>query len=140
MTTARTGSLLWVQGLICGAMLAFATGAALLLGILLAPAGVALLADTQPGRPVARAVALGCSAFALGPVWRLWSAGGTMQAALDALATPSALIGPWLAGACGWALCELLPVLVKVALDARAAARIAALRAEEARFRAEWDL
>ena len=34
---ARPGSTLWIQGLVCGAVAAFATPTALLAGVLLAP-------------------------------------------------------------------------------------------------------
>jgi hypothetical protein len=130
----------WLSGLACGAVLAFATSVALLVGILLAPAAMAAVAEGTPGRPVTRAMALCGTAFVLDPVWRLLLAGHTMSAALDILADPLTTGGAWLAGLVGWALCEMLPVGLRIASDMRNAARISALAAEEAALRAEWDL
>ena len=134
------GSTLWLQGLACGALLAFAPSFAALGAALLAPALLATVADARPGRPVARAVFLASAAFTLMPAWRLFQNGQSLTAALDLLAEP-AVIGPaWLAGACGWALCEVLPVLLRAIADARTAAHAHALRAEEKALRAAWDL
>jgi len=59
---------------------------------------------------------------------------------VDMLLDP-AIVGPaWLAGACGWALCELLPVVLRSLADARAASRIAALQNEEAELKEQWDI
>jgi hypothetical protein len=123
------GSHAWLQGLACGALLAFAPSFALLLAVLLAPAIAASLLDRRPHHPVARAVALASGAFTLGPVWRLATGGHPLVIGLA-----------WLAGACGWALCVLLPVVLRAASDVRAAARIAALQAEAEALRAAWDL
>jgi hypothetical protein len=134
------GSHAWLQGLACGALLAFAPSFALLLAVLLAPAIAASLLDRRPHHPVARAVALASGAFTLGPVWRLATGGHSLGAALDLLADPLVIGLAWLAGACGWALCVLLPVVLRAASDVRAAARIAALQAEAEALRAAWDL
>jgi hypothetical protein len=134
------GSTLWLQGLACGALLAFAPSFAALGAALLAPALVAALADSRPGRPVARAVFLASAAFTLMPAWHLFENGQNLATALDLLSEP-AVIGPaWLAGACGWALCEVLPVLLRAVADARTAAHAHALRAEEKALREAWDL
>jgi hypothetical protein len=134
------GSYTWLQGLACGALLAFAPSFALLLTVLLAPAIAALVLERRPQRPVTRAVLLASGAFTLGPVWRLFVGGQSLAAALDLLADPVVIALAWLAGACGWALCVVLPVLLQAASDARAAARIAALKAEAEALRAAWDL
>jgi hypothetical protein len=126
--------------LACGAVLAFATSVALLAGILLAPAAVAAVVESTPGRPVARAMALCGGAFVLAPVWRLVLEGRSMTAALDILADPVTTGGAWLAGLAGWVLCEMLPVALRIASDMRHAALIGALEAEETALRAEWDL
>jgi hypothetical protein len=134
------GSLLWLQGLVCGALLAFATPVALLVCVLMAPGAAASVFDTAPQRAMTRAVCLGCLAFTLGPVWRLLLVGRGMTEAVDMLLDP-AIVGPaWLAGACGWALCELLPVVLRSLADARAASRIAALQNEEAELKEQWDI
>jgi hypothetical protein len=134
------GSFLWLQGLVCGAVLTFATPVALLLCILMAPGLAAAIFDSAPQRAMTRAVCLGCLAFTLGPVWRLILDGSGMTKAVD-LALDPAIIGPaWLAGACGWALCEVLPVFLRIMADMRAAARVAALQKEEAELRELWDI
>jgi len=134
------GSLLWLQGLVCGALLAFATPVALLVCVLMAPGAAASVFDTAPQRAMTRAVCLGCLAFTLGPVWRLILLGRGMTEAVDMLLDP-AIVGPaWLAGACGWALCELLPVVLRSFADVRAASRIAALQKEEAELKEQWDI
>ena len=134
------GSLLWLQGLVCGAVLAFAMPVAVLTGVLMAPALVAAALEARPRRPVTRTVALGCCAFTLGPLWRLVTNGRGMQAALDQLADPAVAGAAWLAGACGWALCEVLPVLLLGLADMRAAVKVAALEAEEQTIRETWEL
>jgi hypothetical protein len=138
MQAARTGrggrargGQSWLQGL---------PAFALLLGVLLVPALVGVLLDRRPGRPVARAVFLAGAAFALAPAWRLFEGGDNLSAALDLLQDPRVLAPAWLAGATGWALCEILPMLLRVASDARAAARTAALQAEIEALREAWDL
>jgi hypothetical protein len=138
-TRAKGGSH-WFSGMACGALLAFATGVAVLLGVLLAPCAAAAVLESTPGRPVTRAMLLCGAAFVLAPVWHLVLAGDTMPATLDLLADPLVLGPAWLAGLTGWALCELLPVALRITSDLRATARISALAAEEAALRAEWDL
>jgi hypothetical protein len=137
---ATRGGHAWLQGLGCGALIAFAPGFALLLTVLLAPACSGLLLDRRPGRPIARAVLLAGAAFTLAPAWHLFQSGENIAAATDLLLEPTVLTPAWLAGACGWALCETLPVLLRVAADVRATARIAALQAEARALREAWDL
>jgi hypothetical protein len=130
----------WLQGLACGALLAFAPAFALLLGVLLAPAMTAMLLDQRPGRPVARAVFLADIAFTLAPAWHLFLGAQTLGSALDILADPTVTGLAWLAGACGWALCEVLPVLLRALSDLSTAARVSALQAEAKALRETWDL
>jgi len=137
---APAGSGMWLQGMICGAVLTFATPAALLAGVMLAPALVALVCERTPKRPVTRAVCLASLAFTFAPLWHLWVRGQSMGNALEIVADPAVLCPAWMAGAVGWALCEVLPVLLRITADLRAKARIEALKAEEQRLRASWDL
>ncbi len=137
---ARGGAFGWLGGMICGAVLAFAAPVALLAGVLLAPALVAAVLDTTQGRPVARTVALAGTSLTLGPVWRLLLTDRSLASALEILADPVVPLLAWLAGACGWAACELLPVVLRAAADMRAAAQLAGLQAEAAALREGWDL
>jgi hypothetical protein len=130
----------WLQGLACGAMLAFAPSLALLLGVLLAPAMVGMVLDRRAGRPVARAVFFTGAAFTLAPVWHLYQGGANMAAAMDLLSAPAVLAPAWLAGASGWALCEVLPVILRGAADMNATTRIAALKLEAKALSETWDL
>lgn len=136
----RRGSALWLQGLACGAVLVVAPAALLLAAVLLLPAAITLALDRTPGRRLSRAVLLAGAAFTLEPVWRLWVAGGEVAAALDLIGDPAVLLPAWLAGALAWALCELLPVALRAWWDWRAAAEVAALKAERERIRQAWDL
>jgi hypothetical protein len=136
---AKGGSLNWLMGMICGAAMAFATPAAVLTGVLLAPAILVAVFDTLPRRPVARVVFLAGAGFTLGPVWHLYTAGPTLALALDMLADPGVLCPAWLAGACGWAVCEFLPIALRQVADRQAAVRIAALMEEAEALRGAWD-
>jgi len=55
---ARRGPGLWVQGLLCGALVTLATPTAVLAGVLLLPAVIVHLMDTTEGRPILRTVLL----------------------------------------------------------------------------------
>jgi hypothetical protein len=138
--TKARGNSNWLSGLACGALLAFATAISLLCGALLAPAIAAAVAEATPGRPVTRAMALCGAGLVLRPIWQLILAGNTMAAALDILADPITIGAAWLAGLCGWALCEILPVALRIVSDLQTTARTTALASEEAALRAEWDL
>ena len=64
----RQRSMIWLQGLLCGAMVTLATPTALLLGVLLGPALLAIALDHEPGRPRARSIALWSMAAAVIPL------------------------------------------------------------------------
>ena len=131
-------SLLWLQGLACGALATLATPTAMLLAVLFGPASLAALLDRQPGRPIARCVAL-CSLSAIvGPVGVLWSAGHTMEAAITLACDIEVVALAWSAAAAGWLLAELLPVGVRMVLELASHSRIAALGLTRQRLEAEW--
>ncbi len=136
----RGGSLMWLQGLVCGALLTFATPIAVLVGVLLAPTVAAAVMDPGPNRAMTRAVFLSGLAFTLGPLWKLIMEGRGMEAAVELLGDPAVLGAAWLAGACGWALCEVLPVILRSFAELRAVARITALQSEATALREMWDL
>src|ERR1700753_3961609 len=77
----RPHSLVWLQGLLCGALATLATPTALLLGVLLGPALLAVAFDSEPGRPVGRSVALFSMAASVRPLKTLWMSGHTMPVA-----------------------------------------------------------
>ena len=134
----RSQSLVWLQGLLCGALATLATPTALLLAVLLAPALVALAIERVPGRPVARSVAL-CSLAGCGePVRTVWAAGHTLATAGALLADLQTVGIAWTAGASGWLLAELSPIGVRAVLEALSRTRAAKLRAARARLVDEW--
>jgi hypothetical protein len=137
---SRHGSVTWLLGMICGAVLAFATPTALLAGFLLAPAILVAVCDRVPGRATTRCVFIASTGLAFGPVWHLNAGGATLGMAFDMLLEPNVLCPAWLAGASAWAVCECLPVLLRGASDRLAAAQAAALLEEARALRARWDV
>jgi len=137
---AKSKPLMWIQGLLCGGLVAMLPPTALLLGVLLGPALVGLFLDPHPGKPIARSVLLCTLAASVKPVRMLWAAGHTMVASM-ALATDADIIGTaWAAAAAGWLLAELLPVGVRVVLEAISLRQAARLRVVRAALAEEWGL
>ena len=131
---------MWIQGLLCGGLVALLPPTALLLGVLIGPALLALFLDTQPGKPIARSVLLCTLAASVRPVRTLWAAGHGIAASM-ALATDADIVGTaWAAAAAGWLLAELAPVAVRVVLEALSLRRAARLRAARAALAEEWGL
>ncbi len=131
---------MWIQGLLCGGLVALQPPTALLLGVLIGPALLALFLDTQPGKPIARSVLLCTLAASVKPVRTLWAAGHGIAASM-ALATDADIVGTaWAAAAAGWLLAELAPVAVRVVLEAMSLRRAARLRAARAALAEEWGL
>ena len=133
-------SLVWLQGLVCGALATVATPTALLVAGLLAPVGLALFLDRVPGRPVVRTVLLFGLAGGIGSLRALWGAGHSVSIALALLGDPAALLPAWGAAAIGWLLAELAPLGVRMGLEIACRSRIGQLRAARARYEAEWGL
>ncbi len=134
------GSRLWLGGLACGAGVVLAAPSMVLAAVLLLPSLLAFVADRDPGRAAARSVAVFGIAFALAPALALWRGGGGMDACLDVLSNFTALPLAWSAQAGGWLLSELAPLLVRLALDAHAAARTRRLRALRRRYEEDWGI
>jgi hypothetical protein len=136
--TPRRHSLVWLQGLGCGAVVALVPAMALLLGVLLLPGVLAVLYDRQGGRPVARTVLLCGTAASVSPTLALWGAGNAMDAGLALLGDLRVVGTAWSAAAAGWLLAELAPVVTLVVLEAVTQTRAARLRAEREKLVAEW--
>jgi hypothetical protein len=130
--------MIWLQGLLCGALATLATPTALLLAVLLGPALLALLLDRQPGRPKGRSVALCAMAAAVNPLRILWTSGHTIAVATTILTNPRVLGIAWSAAAAGWLLAEIAPIGVRAVQEALLMSRAARLRAARARLVEEW--
>ena len=132
----RSNMLMWMQGLLCGGLVALLPPTALLLG----PALLALCLDGQPGKPVARGVLLCSLAACVTPVRVLWGAGQTMAASVALASNPNTLGTAWSAAAAGWLLAELIPLGVRMVLETLSLAQAARLRTVRAALAAEWGL
>jgi hypothetical protein len=133
-------STVWLQGLACGAVVALATPMAVLGGLLMVPSFGALLLERRSARLAARVALLCGAAAAAAPLATLWQSGLGVAGAVAAASDPAVLAGCWAAQAGGWLLAQLAPLLMRLVLDARAAATAARLRAERARYEAEWGI
>ena len=140
MSASPQRSLVWLQGLLCGAMAALATPTALLLAVLLGPAFAAIGMDHDPGRPRARAITLCSLAAVVEPLRILWTTGHTMTTAMALLGSPPVIVLAWSAAAVGWLFAELAPIVARTALDALSLARATRLRADRARLVEAWGL
>jgi hypothetical protein len=137
---SRRGSGLWLHGLVCGALVTLATPTALLGGVLLLPTIIVYFLDQSEGRPTLRTVLLFGLAASARPLLALWTGGHSMglsAALLSDLATP---VLAWSAQGGGWLLVQLVPLLMRVTLEAQARVEIARLRAERDRLAEEWGL
>ena len=132
-------SLTWVQGLLCGALVAMTPALAVLLAVLLGPSLLALALERSPGRPVLRSVALCNATGCVAPVRALWAGGHGLAAASTLLASPRLLATAWAAGAAGWLLAELCPLGLRLVLEATAAAQAARLRIQRGRLAEAWS-
>ena len=133
-------SLVWLQGLACGALATLATPLAVLLGALLLPGLCVLMIDRMPGKPVARTMLLCGAAASVSPAWHLWDHGLTMENSLDLLSDVLTVGLAWAATAAGWLIAEVAPICVYLALEATAKRRDGELRAARARHEAEWGI
>lgn len=134
----RQRSWVWLQGLLCGALATVATPTAVLLGVLLGPALLAMLLDREPGRPTGRSVALFAMAASVAPLKTLWVAGHTMTEATALLGDMQIIATAWSAAAAGWLLAQLTPIAVRTALEGLSLARAVRLRGERSKLMEAW--
>lgn len=134
----RLPSLIWLQGLLCGALVTLAPGMAVLLASFLAPAIAAVILDQQPGKPRARAAFLLSGAACVAPIRSLWSGSGDLAAALSIALDPGTLMQTWIAAGIGWTLAELGPVVIRACVTFADRLRRSRLEALRERLREEW--
>jgi hypothetical protein len=140
VSDGKQGSLIWVQGLACGALVALTPSLAFMVAILLGPGIAAVMLDREPGKPIGRAVLLSGLAACVTPVRMLWASGRGIDAGM-AIAQDIGVVGTaWSAAAGGWLLAELAPVFVRVVLEATSMTRAAQLRSSRERLIEEWGL
>ena len=133
-------SFVWLSGLLCGAVAAVAPGASLLAGALLAPAIIALKMDHEPGRPIARTVLTFGLAGCVHPLTMLWNAGQSLGTAATIIADPLTIATAWGAAAAGWLLAQIMPLILRVVLEASTRTRASSLRATRSRLMQDWGL
>ncbi len=130
----------WLQGLVCGGLIAFAPAVALLLGALLLPGLIAWTLDTSRGRGVGRGAIMCGVAASVGSLLPLWRQGVGWEHCV-ALATDLDVLAPaWLAAGAGWLTGELSPHAIRLVLDIDASAHVASLRAARQTLEQEWGL
>ncbi len=117
-------SVVWLSGLACGVLAAIAPGIATVAAGLLAPGVVALRLDREPGRPVARTVLTCGLAGCVHPVITLWNTGQSFDTAIAIVTDPTTIGIAWSAAAAGWLLTQIVPLVVRVALEAVALAPV----------------
>lgn len=127
-------SLFWVQGLICGGLLAIRPMLALLIVALFWPVGFAFALDRTPGRPLLRCVGICAVAGAISPLHQAWIDPAQLGASLD----PQTLGIAWAAAAAGWLLHEVAPLAVRAVSSVATVSRAARLRIERARLAEQW--
>jgi hypothetical protein len=128
---------MWLQGLACGAAVTLAAPSTALAAIALAPG---LVAAVLEGGAAARAALLCGAAAAAAPVAEIWKTGQDLGGAIAVASDPSMLALCWSVQAAAWLVAQLVPVMIRLALDGSAAARAALLRGERARYEAEWGI
>lgn len=129
----------WLQGVACGVLLIVAAPTALLGAALLLPTLLAMLAENQPGRPVARAVLLFGLAGACAPFNLLWHGSHRLADAMLIAADIRVLAVAWSAQAAGWLLSQALPLLMAAFIEAKTRITIARLQKRREQLWEEWD-
>jgi hypothetical protein len=133
-------SVVWLSGLACGVLAAIVPGIATVAAGLLAPGLVALRLDREPGRPVARTVLTCGLAGCVQPVITLWNIGQSFETAIAIVTDPATVGIAWSAAGAGWLLTQVIPLVVRVALEAVALGRSTRLRAARSRIAEAWGL
>ena len=133
-------SVVWLSGLACGVLAAILPGIATVAAGLLAPGVVALRLDREPGRPVARTVLTCGLAGCVHPVITLWNTGQSFETAIVIVTDPTTIGIAWSAAGAGWLLTQIVPLVVRVALEAVALGQSTRLRAARSRIAEAWGL
>jgi hypothetical protein len=142
-TQAATGgarSLVWLSGLACGILATIAPGLAIVAVTLLGPGLVVVRLDREPGRAVTRTVLTCGLAACVNPAVALWNSGQSVGAAIAIASDPLVLAVAWGAAAAGWLMTQLMPLLVRMVLEAASLAHATRIRALRGRLVGDWGL
>jgi hypothetical protein len=131
-------SWLWLQGLVCGAALSFATAPAMLLVVLLLPGLVAYVVERTPGKPISESMLLLGLATTFTPLRVLWEGGHTMEACIPLISDPARLGLSWMAAASGWLMYEAAQMIARQLGEHGARRKMNQLRKERAELVTEW--
>jgi hypothetical protein len=134
------GLMLLVVGLGCGGVIAMApdiTAAALVLQI---PGVLAWLVDPTSGKAIGRTILLFQAAASVHPIVSIWFQCDGLGACVAMVAERRTLLTVLLAVAGGFALTQVLPLILKLLDDARMKIRRAGLIAEREKLVEEWAL
>ena len=137
---SRRGSLLWLQGLVCGAVVAVAPAVAALSVVLLLPGIIVLVVDATPGKSAARPVLLLGLAMALRPLAEMWRDGQGIERVAGLANEPKTLVVAWAVQGLAWLFVELAPLFIILTLEAAAKARALRLRASRAGYERDWEV
>jgi hypothetical protein len=130
----------WWHGVLGGMLLMLSPAAAILLLAFSAPALLAAVADTTPGRALTRTVILFSVAGAIGPMRAFFLAGHDLPTALGILTSPTTILLAWICAGFGWFLSEAFRLIATLVTNLRLAARKTALEATLKEVRTEWAL
>ena len=128
----------WLQGIICGAIVAIAPGTAVLFATLAAPA-LGMMATSGPKEAPVRAIMLAGAASSCTPLRLLWEQGGTLTAALDILADPSRPLLSWVACGLAWLSCYVIEAVIRFTDQLRTAVSAKSLVHEREALVREWS-
>ncbi|MFT8895628.1 MAG: hypothetical protein ABF968_01540 [Acetobacter sp.] len=129
----------WINGLACGAALAWLPGYSLLIGVLLIPLIAVCLLDSNRGEVMARMMMPYAFAALVHPFHMLWNADGSMDAAVMLLMNPMTSVVGWCAAGGGWFVFEVAILGVKLTRQFQVRQRKAAIAKELATLAEEWD-
>lgn len=136
----RSGSMQkWMQGLLCGAALAWMPGYVLIIGVMLLPALAVYVMDSKRGEASARMMMPYTFAALVHPLHQVWDADGSMEAAINVLMNPVHSVLGWSAAGGGWFVLELSLFGVKLVRQFNARKRKLAIEKRLKSLSDEWD-
>ena len=140
MSRLGVGLMLLIVGLGCGAIMAATPDIAASVLVLLLPGIISFLIDPTPGRGVGRTILLFQAAASVRPISQIWYQCDGLDACVAMATDRRTVLVVMLAGAFGFVLTLLLPMILKLVDDGRMQVRRARLVAERQKLIDEWEL